>query len=202
MRTYATCPDHGTPAGFSVLLTACIVTLETSGYVYAEPTIPSNRSETVSAVSGSNSSNGNGDAGNGSVGGKGSNAGNAINATKSADSMIAGTAAPVMVNVSYTLWVGSNVNETYNLTVIAPKNETFYEVMLLAAEMSPHFQFVASEWPNGHYVHTIVGYKEEPMSYHYWLLYRLPSPPDPSSPPGNQLVAPGGTCDRRLARSS
>lgn len=106
---------------------------------------------------------------------------------------MAGIAAPVMVNVSYTLWVGSNLNETYNLTVTAPKNETFYGVMLLAAEMSPHFQFTASEWPNGHYVHTLAGYKEEPMSYHYWLLYRLPSPPEPSSPPGNQLVAPGGT---------
>lgn len=105
---------------------------------------------------------------------------------------------PVMVNVSYTLWVGTNVNETYNLTITAPKNETFYSVMVLAAEMSPHFQFVASEWPNGHYVHTLAGYKEEPMSYHYWLLYRLPSRPDPSSPPGNQLVAPGGNFKNHL----
>lgn len=102
------------------------------------------------------------------------------------------TVPPVLVNVSYTLWVGSNVNETYNLTVTASKNETFYSVMLRAASISPHFQFTASEWPNGHYVHTLAGYKEEPMSYHYWLLYRLPSSPEPSSPPGNQLVAPGG----------
>lgn len=112
--------------------------------------------------------------------------------TSNIDTTLAGTTAPMLVNVSYTLWVGSNVNETYNLTVTAPKNETFYNVMLLAASMSPHFQFTASEWPNGHYVHTLAGYKEEPMSYHYWLLYRLPSPPEPSSPPGNQLVAPGG----------
>ncbi|XP_077272055.1 uncharacterized protein CG3556 isoform X1 [Temnothorax americanus] len=110
-----------------------------------------------------------------------------------------GTTAPVLVNVSYTLWVGSNVNETYNLTVTAPKNETFYSVMLLAASMSSHFQFTASEWPNGHYVHTLAGYKEEPMSYHYWLLYRLPSPPEPSSPPGNQLVAPGGVDNLQIS---
>ncbi|XP_012235651.1 uncharacterized protein CG3556 isoform X2 [Linepithema humile] len=115
------------------------------------------------------------------------------------DTTVAGTTAPVLVNVSYTLWVGSNVNETYNLTVTAPKNETFYGVMLLAAEMSPHFQFTASEWPNGHYVHTLAGYKEEPMSYHYWLLYRLPSPPEPSSPPGNQLVAPGGVDNLQIS---
>ncbi|XP_057318775.1 uncharacterized protein CG3556 isoform X2 [Microplitis mediator] len=102
-----------------------------------------------------------------------------------------------LVNVSYTLWVGTN--ETYHLTVTAPKNETFYGVMLLAAEISPHFQFSASEWPNGHYVHTLAGYKEEPMSYHYWLLYRLTSPPDLSSPPGNQLVAPGGVDDLEIS---
>ncbi|KAL2726764.1 uncharacterized protein V1478_007042 [Vespula squamosa] len=119
--------------------------------------------------------------------------------TSNTDTIITGTSIPIMVNVSYTLWVGSNVNETYNLTVSAPKNETFYGVMLLAAEMSPHFQFAASEWPNGHYVHTLAGYKEEPMSYHYWLLYRLPTPPDPTSPPGNQLVAPGGVDDLQVS---
>lgn len=102
-----------------------------------------------------------------------------------------------MVNVSYTLWLGTN--ETYHLIVTAPKNETFYGVMLLAADMSPHFKFSASEWPNGHYVHTLAGYKEEPMSYHYWLLYRLPSPPDLKSPPGNQLVAPGGVDDLEIS---
>ncbi|XP_011251104.1 uncharacterized protein CG3556 isoform X2 [Camponotus floridanus] len=121
------------------------------------------------------------------------------NNVSNADTTVAYTSTPVLVNVSYTLWVGSNVNETYNLTVTAPKNETFYDVMLLAAEMSPHFEFLASDWPNGHYVHTIAGYKEEPMSYHYWLLYRLPSPPEPSSPPGNQLVAPGGVDNLQIS---
>lgn len=114
----------------------------------------------------------------------------------STESAIPVTTIPQMVNVSYTLWVGTN--ETYHLTVTVPKNETFYGVMMLAAEMSPHFQFSASEWPNGHYVHTLAGYKEEPMSYHYWLLYRLPTPPDLASPPGNQLVAPGGQNDNFL----
>ncbi|XP_012270596.1 uncharacterized protein CG3556 [Orussus abietinus] len=109
------------------------------------------------------------------------------------------TQGPSLVNVSYTLWVGSNVNETYSLTVTAPKNETFYGVMLAAAEMSPHFQFAASEWPSGHYIHTLAGYKEELMSYHYWLLYRLPVPPDPSSPPGSQLVAPGGVDELQIS---
>nr|XP_034184733.1 uncharacterized protein CG3556 [Osmia lignaria]XP_034184734.1 uncharacterized protein CG3556 [Osmia lignaria]XP_034184735.1 uncharacterized protein CG3556 [Osmia lignaria]XP_034184736.1 uncharacterized protein CG3556 [Osmia lignaria] len=130
------------------------------------------------------------------------NAAAAAAATATATATAAAAVAasvPVMVNVSYTLWVGSNVNETYSLMVTAPKNETFYEVMVLAAEMSPHFQFVSSKWPNGHYVHAIAGYKEEPMSYHYWLLYRLTALPDPSSPPGNQLVAPGGVDDLQIS---
>lgn len=29
-------------------------------------------------------------------------------------------------------------------------------------------------------------------SYNYWLLYRLPELPDPTNPPGNQLIAPVG----------
>lgn len=96
------------------------------------------------------------------------------------------------VTLTYTLWVGTNVTENYTLTVTVPRNLTFYNVMQIAGEMDNHFTFAASEWPNGHYVHTLAGYKEEPMGYHYWLLYRLPSMPDPSNPPANQLVAPGG----------
>jgi gastric intrinsic factor len=111
-------------------------------------------------------------------------------------STTASSAAPPsggqLVNVTYTLWVGSDVYEIHNLTLVAPRNESFYGVMVLAAQRSDNFQFSAYEWPNGHYVHTLSGYKEEPMFYHYWLLYRLPSPPDPAFPPGNQFVAPGG----------
>lgn len=70
--------------------------------------------------------------------------------------------------------------------------------MQMAMEQDPHFTFEASEWPNGHYVHTLAGYKEEPMGYHYWLLYRLPEVPDPSAPPANQLVAPVGKLERTI----
>lgn len=96
------------------------------------------------------------------------------------------------VSVTYTLWVGTNVTENYTLTLTIPRNETFYNVMQIASLLDNHFVFEASEWPNGHYVHTLAGYKEEPMGYHYWLLYRVPTVPDPSNPPANQLVAPGG----------
>ncbi|XP_011495413.1 PREDICTED: uncharacterized protein CG3556 [Ceratosolen solmsi marchali] len=109
------------------------------------------------------------------------------------------TSSGQLVNVTYTLWVGSDVYEIHNLTLAAPRNESFYGVMVLAAERSTNFQFSAYEWPNGHYVHTLSGYKEEPMFYHYWLLYRLPSPPKPAFPPGNQFVAPGGVDDLHIS---
>ncbi|XP_043501346.1 uncharacterized protein CG3556-like [Polistes fuscatus] len=109
------------------------------------------------------------------------------------NTIITGSSVPIMVNVSYTLWVGSKVNETYNLTVSAKKNQTFYEVMLLAAEMSPHFQFVASVHPiYGHYIHTLDGIKENRITSHYWMLYQLPTLPDPFSPPGDQWLTPKG----------
>lgn len=99
------------------------------------------------------------------------------------------------VTVTYTLWVGTNITENATISVTAPRNTSFYNIMQLAMELDPHFAFEASEWPNGHYVHTLAGYKEEPMGYHYWLLYRLPELPDPLTPPANQLVAPMGVDD-------
>ncbi|KAI4483037.1 hypothetical protein M0804_008092 [Polistes exclamans] len=68
------------------------------------------------------------------------------------------SSVPIMVNVSYTLWVGDKVDETYNLMVSATKNETFFEVMISAAEMSPHFLFIATVHPvYGYYIHTLNG---------------------------------------------
>ncbi|KDR09560.1 uncharacterized protein CG3556 [Zootermopsis nevadensis] len=96
------------------------------------------------------------------------------------------------VTVTYTLWVGTNVTENFTITVMAEKNSSFYRVMQIAAEQDAHYLFEATEWPNGHYVHTIAGYKEEPSCYHYWLLYQVPTLPEPASPPGNNLVTPVG----------
>lgn len=96
------------------------------------------------------------------------------------------------VTITYTLWIGPNITENMTITIVAPRNTSFYNIMQMAMEIDPKFTFEASEWPNGHYVHTLAGYKEEPMGYYYWLLYRLPEIPDPSAPPANQLVAPVG----------
>ncbi|TMW54174.1 hypothetical protein DOY81_000758 [Sarcophaga bullata] len=96
------------------------------------------------------------------------------------------------VSYTYTLWVGSNVTEAISLSLVSPKNTTFFKAMTQAAEIDSRFAFEAREWPNGHYVHTLAGKKEEPRGYNYWLLYRLPELPDPNNTPGNQLIAPVG----------
>ncbi|XP_018798119.1 PREDICTED: uncharacterized protein CG3556 isoform X2 [Bactrocera latifrons] len=96
------------------------------------------------------------------------------------------------VSYTYTLWVGSNVTETFSLSLVSPKNTSFFKAMTQAADLDPRFAFEAREWPNGHYVHTLAGKKEEPRGYNYWLLYRLPELPDPNNAPGNQLIAPVG----------
>ncbi|EDW86318.2 uncharacterized protein Dwil_GK15758 [Drosophila willistoni] len=96
------------------------------------------------------------------------------------------------ISYTYTLWVGSNVTEDFSLSLVSPKNTSFFKAMTQAAEMDPRFTFEAREWPNGHYVHTLYGKKEEPQRYHYWLLYRLPELPDANNTPGNQLIAPVG----------
>lgn len=99
---------------------------------------------------------------------------------------------PKNISYTYTLWLGTNVTEAFSLSIISPKNTSFFRAMTQAADIDPRFGFEAREWPNGHYVHTLAGKKEEPRGYNYWLLYRLPELPDPSNPPGNQLIAPVG----------
>ncbi|XP_052873289.1 uncharacterized protein CG3556 [Anopheles cruzii] len=101
-------------------------------------------------------------------------------------------AEPRNVSYTYTLWVGTNETEEYFLDLTSPKNTTFFRAMKQAADIDSRFSFEAREWPNGHYVHTLAGMKEEPKSYHFWLLYRLPEKPDTKNPPGNQLIAPLG----------
>lgn len=69
---------------------------------------------------------------------------------------------PKNISYSYTLWVGSNMTDVFTLSLISPKNTTFFRAMKQAAELDPRFAFETSEWPNGHYVHTLAGKKEEP----------------------------------------
>ncbi|KAI5724592.1 hypothetical protein M8J77_004632 [Diaphorina citri] len=123
---------------------------------------------------------------------KGSGQGNAKSSGKSSGKP---EAKSDKVVVSYSLWVGSNVTAQHSINITTDYNDTFYHVMQMAAENDDNFKFEATEWPNGHYVHTLAGFTEEPNSYHYWLLYRLTQVPDPTHPPGNQLVAPTGVDD-------
>lgn len=69
---------------------------------------------------------------------------------------------PRNVSYTYTLWLGTNVTESFSLSLISPRNTSFFRAMNQAAEIDSRFGFEAREWPNGHYVHTLAGKKEEP----------------------------------------
>jgi len=41
------------------------------------------------------------------------------------------------ISYTYTLWVGSNVTESFSLSLVSPKNTSFFKAMTQAAEMDP-----------------------------------------------------------------
>lgn len=43
------------------------------------------------------------------------------------------------VSYTYTLWVGSNVTEAISLSLVSPKNTTFFKAMTQAAEIDPRY---------------------------------------------------------------
>lgn len=75
-----------------------------------------------------------------------------------------------LVTVKYSLWIGNNITENSTLSIVVPANTSFYEIMKIAAEENEKYEFSASLWPNGHYVHTLSGLKEDRAENHYWLL--------------------------------
>lgn len=77
---------------------------------------------------------------------------------------------PKTVSVKYSLWIGNNITDNYTAIITVPANTSFYEIMKKAAEENEKFEFSASLWPNGHYVHTLAGLKEDRVENQYWLL--------------------------------
>ncbi|OXA60608.1 Glutamate--tRNA ligase [Folsomia candida] len=102
-----------------------------------------------------------------------------------------------VISIHYYLWIGPHPRSAvkHNLTLQVPTNTTFFLAMQRAAELDPAYEFSATVWPNGHYVHTISGREERPVGYNYWLLYLLRAPPDAESPPDSSLIAQAGVDD-------
>lgn len=102
------------------------------------------------------------------------------------------TAPPTLINFTFWLWVGPSVNKTFSQKLTVPQNTSMFDAMKLAAERDSNFEFSATVWPNGHYIHTIGGVHEQKVGYMFWLLYRLKAEPMVESKPLNtQLSATG-----------
>lgn len=101
---------------------------------------------------------------------------------------------PQLIEFTYTLWIGQNLTEIYNLNMKIPVNTSFYEAMLIAAETDSNYQFSANVWPNGHYINSIGRHSEQYIGFHHWLLFILPEMPNPRNPPEAVVpnVAAGG----------
>jgi len=112
-----------------------------------------------------------------------------------APSEAAPAAPPSLVNMTLWLWIGPAVNATYSAQLTVPQNTSLFDCLKLAAERDSHFEFSATVWPNGHYIHTIGGFHEQKVGYHFWLLYRLPAAPDPANKPVNTALSATGVDD-------
>ncbi|XP_018011956.1 uncharacterized protein CG3556-like [Hyalella azteca] len=99
---------------------------------------------------------------------------------------------PTMINVTYIIWIGNSAQQSFNLTLSVPVNTSFFSIMKTAAEADPRFEFSASRWANGYYIHTISGQREQKVGYWFWLLYRLTVPPVPGTKPDNKFVVGTG----------
>uniref|UniRef100_T1IVF5 DUF4430 domain-containing protein n=1 Tax=Strigamia maritima TaxID=126957 RepID=T1IVF5_STRMM len=86
------------------------------------------------------------------------------------------TPEPKPLSIMYSIWIGNNATENYTLVVTMPHNMSFYEIMLHAVDLDKRYEFEAKEWPNGHYVHTLSGRKENTTMNQYWLLGLLNPP--------------------------
>ncbi|KAF0310353.1 uncharacterized protein FJT64_018625 [Amphibalanus amphitrite] len=84
---------------------------------------------------------------------------------------------PPPIEVTLWLWIGSEPDLIYRQLVSVQQNASVFECLQLAAQLNKHFQFSSELWPNGHYIHTIDGYRERKEGYRFWLLYTLDSAP-------------------------
>lgn len=49
------------------------------------------------------------------------------------------------VSYTYTLWVGSNVTDSLSISLISPKNTSFYKAMIQAAEIDKRYIYFQTE---------------------------------------------------------
>ncbi|XP_037093245.1 uncharacterized protein CG3556-like [Pollicipes pollicipes] len=96
------------------------------------------------------------------------------------------------VHFTYWLWVGTEVNETFNLSLTVPPHTSMFKCMKLAARRDSHYEFTKVDFSFGHYIDSIGGYHEQKDNSIFWMLYRLPSPPDRNNKPDDSALTPKG----------
>ncbi|XP_030755061.1 uncharacterized protein CG3556-like isoform X2 [Sitophilus oryzae] len=117
----------------------------------------------------------------------------AVSAATEDFSDMEGNDSDVTVTVSYTLWIGTEILGEKSVNVTAPQNSSFYNVMQLAINYDPAYDFRAKDYPNiGHYIYRIAGHDEDTKNNIYWIIYKLKEKPDKSNLPTNKDLSPVG----------
>ncbi|KAG5863825.1 hypothetical protein JTB14_001318 [Gonioctena quinquepunctata] len=96
------------------------------------------------------------------------------------------------INVTYTLWMAPDIEESATINITAPTKTSFYDVMVLAMEKDSYFTFEATHTQFGHYITTIADHTEGVAEGIFWWLYNLEETPDPKNPPSDNFLSPVG----------
>ncbi|XP_023727327.1 uncharacterized protein CG3556-like [Cryptotermes secundus] len=97
------------------------------------------------------------------------------------------------ITVPYTIWIGTNIQESHTTHVTVKRFTPFYGVMEAAGENDPgNFGFEATCSQYGHYITSIGGHSEDKSTSIFWLFFALESPPKPLNPPSSQYLSPAG----------
>ncbi|KRT83552.1 hypothetical protein AMK59_3333, partial [Oryctes borbonicus] len=95
--------------------------------------------------------------------------------------------------ITYTLWIGTEVEKEYNLNLKIAENTSFYHVMEVASQLNPTFNFKADDSSvMGHFITEIAGVANNETNSTYWMIYILPRRPRKDSPPTDKDLSPVG----------
>ncbi|KAG5881789.1 hypothetical protein JTB14_002964 [Gonioctena quinquepunctata] len=102
------------------------------------------------------------------------------------------------ITITYTIWVGRDIEESTTIDITAPSETSFYDVMGLAMEKDSYFTFDSTTALFGHHIRMLAGHQEDVAEGILWLLYDLEEMPDPKNPPSNEFLSSFGVDGLRI----
>lgn len=92
--------------------------------------------------------------------------------------------------MDYHLWVGDDINETYDIKVLTKKGSNFFDVMTRAGRINKNFRFEYTTYSIGRFITKIGNNSQDPATNTYWMIYVLPK--DFKGTPGDEYLSQVG----------